>query len=204
MAHGKILPEDKLLRLIKGNRGGEIPAGAGASEQPPSDFVINRSGTDLNFRFSFLHLKICMAVVLAFAAALFMKNLFFPPYTQTITLEPAVARPLPETAPGTADMPLESYLAGTETRAIFNTNTENPAEGIATANEQAMLSELMADLNLMGVISGADPQAIIEDKKNQRTFYLKKEQYLGKLRVIDIQENKVTMDYNGKQAELHL
>ena len=60
------------------------------------------------------------------------------------------------------------------------------------------------NLGLVGIIPGADPQAIIEDKKGQKTYYLIKGQSVNGITLEAINENKVTLDYKGKKTILFL
>jgi hypothetical protein len=58
--------------------------------------------------------------------------------------------------------------------------------------------------NLVGVIEGDDPQAIIEDKELQKTHYLIKGQSVEGLYVRAITKRKVTLAYEGEEVALLL
>lgn len=101
------------------------------------------------------------------------------------------------------EMPVEtknySYYAGRiGTRAIFKggANTETP---LTQAGESTAV-----DLGLVGIVPGSNPQAIIEDKKNQKTYYLIKGQTVNGITVEEINADKVMLDYNGKKMSLIL
>ncbi|MCM8789708.1 MAG: hypothetical protein NC916_01615, partial [Candidatus Omnitrophica bacterium] len=64
--------------------------------------------------------------------------------------------------------------------------------------------EATKDLKLLGIIFGDNPQAIIEDAKNQKTYYLNREQSIGDFIVEDIRDGKVILDYQGQKFELYL
>ena len=64
--------------------------------------------------------------------------------------------------------------------------------------------EMLQDLNLLGVITGDDNQAIIEDKKTKRTFFLYKGDSFREFKVYDIREGSVTLDYEGEKIELKM
>ena len=59
-------------------------------------------------------------------------------------------------------------------------------------------------VGLVGIVAGDNPQAIIEDKKAQKTYYLNKGQSFNGYVVEEILENKVVLDYEGKKISLFL
>lgn len=66
------------------------------------------------------------------------------------------------------------------------------------------IAELAKDLSLLGIIFGDNPQAIIEDKKSQRTYYVSKGQFIGEFQIEDVQEKKVILNCHGQKFELYL
>jgi type II secretory pathway component PulC len=97
--------------------------------------------------------------------------------------------------------PLEFYTQETGNRQIFSSSGNNPAAANPAA---AVNADVIKGINLVGIISGANPQAIIEDKETQRSFYLSRGQFLGELRIEDIQESKVILSYRGVRYELSM
>lgn len=95
--------------------------------------------------------------------------------------------------------PIDFYLEGTRDRQIFESTGifagEKPLSKIDTD---------IKDINLVGIISGENPQAVIEDKKTQKTFYVNKGQFIGEFRVEDIQEGKIILNLRGQRFELYL
>ncbi len=81
----------------------------------------------------------------------------------------------------------------------------SPAE---QKTEKLMISgvniDLIKDMSLVGIIAGENPQAIIEDKKTQKTFYLSRGQFMGEFQVKEIKEGKVILDYKGQSYELYM
>ena len=72
-----------------------------------------------------------------------------------------------------------------------------------TASTAASLDALK-NYSLLGIISGENPQAIIEDKKTKQTLYLQKGQSLGEFKISDIQDGKITLESGGQTAELSI
>ncbi|PIP68262.1 MAG: hypothetical protein CO035_03085 [Candidatus Omnitrophica bacterium CG_4_9_14_0_2_um_filter_42_8] len=64
--------------------------------------------------------------------------------------------------------------------------------------------EILANLNLLGIITGDNNQAIIEDKTLKKTYFLYKGDSLGDLKVYDIKESAVILDYKGEKIELNI
>ena len=65
-------------------------------------------------------------------------------------------------------------------------------------------TDLVKQLNLVGIIAGENPQAVIEDKNTQKTYYLNKGQFLGEIQLEDILEGKIIINHKGQRFELYL
>jgi len=64
--------------------------------------------------------------------------------------------------------------------------------------------EILGNLNLLGIITGDNNQAIVEDKTLKKTFFLYKGDSLGELKVYDIKEGGVILEYQGEKIELNI
>ena len=64
--------------------------------------------------------------------------------------------------------------------------------------------DLVKNLNLLGIITGKENQAIVEDKKSKKTMFLYKGDSLGEFTVYDIKEKGIVLDYNGEKIELNI
>lgn len=101
-------------------------------------------------------------------------------------------------------LPFETYLNDIGKKQLF----------IASSIEKPLLSQdsqnalenmdLIKDITLVGIVSGDNPQAIIQNMKSGKTYYLNKGQTLGDFSIDDIQGEKVILKYNGQTTELHL
>jgi type II secretory pathway component PulC len=199
-----IPPEEKLLRLIKGHKAKNIPA---AEQSAPSDTPLKSAarafaGLSVKKYLSFSWQKIiffgffasCIYLAASFAYPwLSAKKIRFPEVVQKKAIQQKIE-------PKQEMKPFEFYLEAITNRTIFaNTarqDTQQPA-GIASA-------DLIKDINLVGIISGDNPQAVIEDKKAQKTYYVSKGQSIGELQIEDIQEGKIILNYSGQKYELYL
>jgi type II secretory pathway component PulC len=203
-----ISPEEKLLRLIKGQKKQpKEPLAATTSsnvEAKPLNLPVSTF-----FRKFFFYLSAQKVISFFFAAAfLYLIASFIYPLWEKKKIElelktPPVYKPGKETfrQPREQAKPFDFYLAGIKKRAIFNSLSSSESAGVASKVADA---DLIKDINLIGIISGETPQVIIEDKKAQKTYYLNKGQFIGNLQVDEIQEGKIILNYNGQKYELHL
>jgi len=209
-------PEEKLLRLIKGEKKQEaapepapqgiiaeekIVAEAGGSKtlsESPAASVSKARPKPLDIH--------KLLIVFAGVSIIFSATAFIYPMLNLskVKLPVVIKEEQPIT---TAEVkpkvrPWESYLAGLKSKQIFAA-----ANAIDTSSSPVSVGnalDLIKDINLVGIISSEPPQAVIEDKKTQKTYYLSKGQSIGELKVENIQEGKVVLDYLGTKYELYM
>lgn len=97
--------------------------------------------------------------------------------------------------------PYSYYLEGIQKKELFSSLgiTESESSG-GIPN----LGETLANLNLIGIVSGANPQAIIEEKKTKKTYFLNKGDYIGQFKLGEILPGRVILIYDGQTWELNL
>lgn len=209
--------EEKLLKLIRGNKNKpavavepglqsvQIPTLSFASRikqffgrlpflGPAVDFTVEK------FVFLFLIFAVIYALVV-----------FVYPFMRPakLDLEEVIKRPdFADKKTGNAQKsnievkPLEFYTQGLGGRQIFSASAL--AGSAASSVIAAADSDLIKNINLVGIISGDRPQAIIEDKKTNKSYYLTKGQFIGEVKIEDIQEGKVILNHKGQAYELYL
>ena len=96
----------------------------------------------------------------------------------------------------------DDYQKLINTKAIF-------APPAASARKTASLdgpslSDLSKDLRLVGIIPGDIPQAIIEDKKNNQTLFLREGETINNIEVKSISTGRVVLAYNEETITLSL
>ena len=93
------------------------------------------------------------------------------------------------------------YLEMVQRRNIFTVLKLQTAE---THQEEAkkVLNTLIQDLVLVGISWGEDPQVMIEDKKEKKTYFLKTGDMINKLRIDNILKDKVILTYENQKIEL--
>lgn len=197
------MPEEKLLRLIRKEKKENL------DDKKRSDQAASAAKLSAYFfaggLASFFSLKKIIWLVFISACIYLAVTLIYPffGFKEEILPEVEEAHESKNT-PLEESRPYEFYLKGIKERQIF---TSPPVQEVV--KPQSVISadqvkDLVKDIILIGVIAGEQPQAIIEDKKAQKTYYLNKGQFFGELQIADIAEGKVIIDYKGEKVELYL
>ncbi|MGE5197080.1 MAG: hypothetical protein ACM3IL_01070 [Deltaproteobacteria bacterium] len=92
------------------------------------------------------------------------------------------------------------YIDKITQRNIFKMGAKKSLEENAPPSSKIL--ELAQSLKLVGISWSNDPDAMIEDTKATRTFFVKKGQAIGELKVKDITKDKVILTYAGEDIEL--
>ena len=218
--HKKISPEEKLLSIIKGkttadNAGQAIPAGKGSpANTPPAKNKIDdylsallKNNFFKNNLFDPQVLNIFnryMVVIVALLALYLVLDIFFiNPSRKADLVISGISASAGQTSPVERSMPVDtknySYYSNRITgKSIFKGGAASEAES------QAQAEAPDGNVGLVGIIPGDKPQAIVEDKKGQTTYYLIKGQTINDITVDDISTDKVILEYKGKKMTLFL
>ena len=96
------------------------------------------------------------------------------------------------------------FLQQIKNRNIFASpqrRSSAPAAGI----DRTKINKIIENLQLVGVIAGEEPKVVIEDKKAQKSFYLKEgESFSENIIVEKIEKNSVLINCYGETFELYL
>ncbi len=202
-------PEERLLKLIRHPKKQNI-----AIEKKSPSIALDLNPvfrpsiyTSMQKYLSFVYLqKIILLIFIAVGSYFIVsfiypwigyKKIILPPITQEKIMGSEIESNKQEVKP------YEFYLEGLKNRQIFGSSTlpETQAGASPAINTSP---DLTKDMNLVGIVSGNNPQAIIEDKKAGKTYYETKGQSIGEFQVEDIQEGKVILDYHNQRCELYL
>lgn len=200
-----ILPEERLLRLIRGQNK-RVPLLVEGDLNVPVSMKIPDGACHQRRAFKFekylpqLNANILIIIGLVVSSLYLLSTFVYPlfvsqktyflqekPFEKMIVLKEEIK-------------PFDFYTQGIKSKQIFGvasaqlTQESNVAVGV----------NLIKDINLLGVISGDNPQAIIEDKKSQKTCYLTKGQMIGEFQVEYIGEGKIILNYSGQKFELNI
>lgn len=96
---------------------------------------------------------------------------------------------------------LDFYVQTIKNRQIWTSPNKEQAKG---SGVNVAAREILKNVSLVGVISGAQPQAIIEDKETQKTYYVTPGQFIGEYQIEHIEEGKIILNYNGEKYELYM
>jgi len=96
------------------------------------------------------------------------------------------------------------YLDMIRQRDIFSMGNKAESSGkpALTQGPSEKIVEAVKDLRLVGISWSNDPDAMIEDGKALRTFFVKRGQMIGDIKVQAIFKDKVVLDYGGEEIEL--
>lgn len=87
---------------------------------------------------------------------------------------------------------------------VSNNSEKDVDKDIVESDFSIPIKELAKDLNLLGIVTGDDNQAVIEDKGTKKTFFLYEGEELREFTVYDIKESSVILDYKGERIELKI
>lgn len=110
----------------------------------------------------------------------------------------------PAGLPGTSLLKAAAfYLEQVRGRNIFEMGDTQPKEGEKTVQPSAEESlEASQSLKLVGIAWSDDPDAMIEDTKAMKTFFVKRGEMVGEFKVEAIFKNKVILTIGGEEIEL--
>lgn len=220
-------PEERLLRLIRGEKKQKEKPTAEKSESPQSPTELPTTGVRtikyeprstraLTGEWRYLKfINSALIIIFIITVGFFIFDLVSSKFQRPIPVpshEPKV------TNQGLTPQPAETQRVSHETQTPpFSTYAEamgkrelfkpleleiQPEKG--TTVEPELVYDKIKDLSLIGIIAGEKPQVVIEDKKIQKTYFLYEGQMLNQMKVEKISEDRVILDFNGEKIELAL
>lgn len=209
-------PEERLLRLIRGqdkketetkpSPGQEGTALAKATTIPTLSPMAEKR-PEASFSFSIFNLFNFLLVIIAITLIGYLgwqilnlkegkDNL--PLISRTVDVS------LPEADTEIEEEPSKPYSYYSQEigkKDLFKSSVLQGQEG-QTAAAVSSLSDLSANLVLLGIVLDQRPQAIIEDAKTKKSYFLYKGDSIGEIKVEDILESKVILSYQQEKIEL--
>jgi len=205
-----LTPEEKLLRLIRGKA--KKPA-AGSHPQKtqqkirahidPKSAIILKKSLGLSKIFTFNKISIILSILIILAAGYSIFELLIPQPSFNLEeyarskREDGIDRESIQISPS---KPYSHYSQQINTRDIFN--APFLSSRIADTSMDSSLERKIAHLSLVGIVLDEVPQVIIEDKKNHKTHFLNKGDYIGEIKIEDISESKVILSYEDEEFEM--
>jgi len=213
MAHKGYTPEEQLLNLIekgdgakpKGFKERKLSFSSAAVSARLAPFLRPLKAAAKKIKIEF-NLELGNKVLIALCVILTAYSIFdfvFSARDIEKFYDKAAASKLakPEDKEVVSLRPFLYYLTLAQRRNIFS-----PVELITSIDEakerKKALQDLMSDLVMVGISWGEDPQAMIESKKANQTYFLKKGETINNLKIEEILPNKVILSYEGEKGEL--
>lgn len=202
----KPLPEEKLLKLIRGKGRAHAGTPADAPAQGPGAGAIKPtlSSTRIRLRYGTRVLIGGLGCLLAVEFILLIVQALRPPPHIEIPQLPDASE-----APGVPSdtLPPMPSLAQSVSRPLFSPPTDAP--GLASSGPRQAPSGsatlLASRLTLMGIIAGNPGQAIIEDSQTKKTFFVSPGQSVVDGAVVEqVLDNRIILDFQGEKIELTL
>ena len=209
-------PEERLLRLIRGESGKKDqpgparPAsrpGVAAGESVPSelDFGVHshKPGGLPRRQWSWVNRLLILAFLCAAGFAFYEIVIKKPELDRVIPVvrDPSLAEEERVQDPGPNPVRLDAILRDFSGRDFFQAPIAEEG-GVAVPDKAVLLKDLVAPLVLMGVVDGNPPQAIIQDQESEQTYFLYEGDKLGQLRVQKVRSGLVTLGYQGEETDL--
>lgn len=125
---------------------------------------------------------------------------YFPIQDENASAHKPVRQVMPKDA---AAQDYGKFLGAVDSKKIFAAPAPKTEKAPVRKNKEA--EDLIKNLNLVGIIAGTPPRAIIENKKNNQSFYLSPGSELAEGIVVDnIGSGSVSLSCQGHKFELNL
>lgn len=100
-----------------------------------------------------------------------------------------------------AFMPSDEYVKMSKQRDIFSREQRPAVEGAAVADKPDA-PRTRTDLQLVGIYFSEEPEVIIEDKAEKKTYFLKEGENIKEIKVKSIRQDRVILESDGTDWEL--
>lgn len=218
-------PEEKLLSLIKNkNKDNLIEEPRAAAREEKGEKITGASTSDTQivkkarlFGSKFLSsglfdesvLRTINKYLLIAGALLFVyflaELLIIRPYRNidSLVFRPEAKEEKKDQAAGAGAkaQDFSSYSKELSQKTVFGSTAGTGARGSGNISVSQDVSER---IGLVGIVAGDEPEAIIEDKKSQKTYYLKVGQSFDEFLLEEISDGKVLVTSDGKKTTLTL
>lgn len=110
---------------------------------------------------------------------------------------------IPAVSPSSLE-PVSYYTQTVKSRNLFIASDSNSKTDQALSSPTPPFMEMVSKLRLQGIISGSNPQAIIEDTKTEKVYFLSPGDRIGEIELKQILSGEVRLNYYGQEAKLAL
>lgn len=218
-------PEEQLLRMIEGGAtpapsSSSAPSAAGSSpkdrllrlwQEGPAQFFMRwksffrpKTQTDPVLR----NLRLTSRILWGVLAGLGLYFIVAVVLSPSKPIPPELKKPIPATStasppasPETLAKPLAEYLSAVLQRNPF-TGASGSTAAVPVRRAREQLRDIAEGMVVVGIDRGEKPEALIEDKRQQRTYFVKVGDSLNGARVKEIGSKGVVIEYEGEETLL--
>lgn len=205
-------PEQKLLDLIKRKKGAHVPpksdagtsASIGMASESKKGGLSSRPSLDLRNIIRIENIKFLNAALFFTLVAIilyFLIDIFLIPSKEIARLEEEMVEKAPAKIKEVEIEPYSYYSKELASKEIFKPLVKEEEKEL---RPEIPPEELIGNLSLLGIVSGEHPQAIIEDKKQKKSFFLREGQSAGGIFLKRIDDDSITVIYRGEEFNLTL
>lgn len=220
-------PEEKLLRLIRGEKKHKDDSAVNkpvhkqnSAEKPTTEIRSPKYATAIlssadNERRYLKFINAALMIILIVIIAFFVLNFLNLKPQEPLSIshrEDSAVKVEPQTKNNEKKesgqlsqlMPFSGYAETVGKRELFKSYRVEAQKEKPAAAKLEQVQDKIKDLSLIGIISGDNPQAIIEDRRNQKTYFLNKGQTINQMTLEEIFNDRVILNYEGEKLELTL
>lgn len=209
----KLSAEERLLQVIQNGgtspKGAPFgPAGGGGGFVQKIWSALKQGGASSGKKQApgsgLTRLNRALGMVIAGGIALSAVNaLYFKPDIGRMQNLVAGVKP-PEPPPDIKTIPVEDFLAPITGRNLFQPKTTEPPPDLTAPPPAAksVESPVLESLQLVGIAWGTEPEAMIREKTEGRTFFLKQGDELKGVVVKEILKDRVIVEFEGQTKEI--
>lgn len=192
-----VVPEERLLKLIR-KKDFKFPPAVGMSIND------SRARSRIPIRISLRAVNTVLVLLAVILAVYLLAGFLFSNRSVQPSEDSGVVSPAPDSRPAQIPpaKPYDYYAKQFEGKDIFGVSSAQDSSFSLPLGQSA--SQMAKDLKLVGVVMDAQPQAAIENKAENKTYFLQAGEYINGLKLEAINENRVILIYAGQKIELSL
>lgn len=203
----KLLPEERLLKLLRGKPkgGAPLPAASGLPH-PAAPGSVASPGVQITIvalpKRSPVAIAVAVFIVVLSVEAVIVIVQLVRPLPLVAVAVPAPAASQAETAA----LPAAPSVSASASRPLFTPPADaGTSETARRAPPSGAAKALAARLTLLGIIAGTPPQAIIEDSESKKSYFVAQGQQILEGAMLDaVFDTYVVLDLSGEKFELRL
>ncbi len=200
-------PEEKLLKII------ESPKSQNTKQSGFRKAGLGLANFNLLFDFKGLDLKIAnrfFGISIAIVVCIIVVDFFYVNQNNSAVLKGEDLKKdedeqgLEFAIPKASELALSDYMSVLKDKGLFGmVEEEENIDPTKTAEKINLLQDAIKDFAVVGILwSQAQPQVMIEDKKDTKTYFLKEGDKLKEIKIEKIYKDKVTLSLGEDRLDI--